>query len=153
VKTLGGPAHDSAPTHLRNGSFHVHRRHDSGTPTPPGSPLLLAFGAGVLLGATFFELLPEALAAAEQQGWAARRVLTLVVTGFLLFYLTERFLVKHLCETGDCGSEAHRRIGRMSAIGLIDTQRHRWSIDCRRDSPLLADWIDCRSGDCRPRSR
>jgi ZIP family zinc transporter len=63
--------------------------------------------------------LPEALEAAERQGWTARTVLALVVIGFLLFYLAERFLAKHVCQSGDCEGEAQRRIERMSAVGLI----------------------------------
>jgi ZIP family zinc transporter len=81
--------------------------------------LLLGFGAGVLLGAIFLDLLPEALEISEQQDWSSRRVLGLVVVGFLFFYLAEQFLVKHVCYTGDCEREARRRIGRMSAVGII----------------------------------
>ena len=81
--------------------------------------LLLGFGAGVLLGATFLalDLLPEALEMAEQRVWTSHRVLRLVVVVFLLFYLVERFLVKHVCQTGDCEGNK-KRIGRMSAVGL-----------------------------------
>jgi zinc transporter ZupT len=81
--------------------------------------LLLGFGAGVLLGAIFFDLLPGALVAAKQQGWTTRTVLALVVIGFLFFYLAERVVMRHLSESGDCEGEAQRRIGRMSAVGLI----------------------------------
>jgi hypothetical protein len=81
--------------------------------------LLLGFGAGVLLGAIFLDLLPEALEIAEQHDWSSRRVLGLVVVGFLFFYLAERFLVKHVCHTGDCEREPRRLIGRMSAVGII----------------------------------
>jgi len=49
--------------------------------------LLLGFGAGVLLGATFFDLLPEAIDAAGQGGWTSREILGLTVVGFLIFYL------------------------------------------------------------------
>lgn len=81
--------------------------------------LLLGFGAGVLLGAVFFDLLPEALSAAEQYGWSARVVFGLVVVGLLGFYLMERLLVLHACPEEDCTNEAHRHVGRMSALGLI----------------------------------
>lgn len=79
--------------------------------------LLLAFGAGVLLGATFFDLLPEAIDAAGQRGWTARGVLALTVVGFLIFYLAQRFLSLQMCPHGDC--EADRHLGRMTALGLI----------------------------------
>ena len=79
--------------------------------------LLLGFGAGVLLGATFFDLLPEAIEAAGPRGWSSRVVLALTVAGFLIFYLGQRVLALQTCPHGDCESDRH--LGRMSAIGLI----------------------------------
>ncbi|HTS59059.1 MAG TPA: ZIP family metal transporter [Terriglobales bacterium] len=81
--------------------------------------LLLGAGAGMLLGATFFDLLPESLAAAQSQGWAPRTMFAVLVAGFLGFYGLERVLILHSCAEGDCSNEAHRRFGRMSALGLI----------------------------------
>lgn len=81
--------------------------------------LLMGLGAGVLLGAVFFDLLPESLSVAEGQRWGTRIVLGIVVIGFLLFYLTERLLVLHACPEGDCSNDAHHNIGRLAAIGLI----------------------------------
>ena len=63
--------------------------------------LLLGFGAGVLLGATFFDLLPEAIDAAGQGGWTSREILGLTVVGFLIFYLGQRFLSLQHCPDGD----------------------------------------------------
>jgi ZIP family zinc transporter len=81
--------------------------------------LLMGLGAGVLLGAVFFDLLPESLAVAGAQGWNSRIILGTVIAGFLLFYLTERLLVLHACPEEDCGNQAHQHVGRLSAIGLI----------------------------------
>jgi ZIP family zinc transporter len=81
--------------------------------------LLMGLGAGVLLGAVFFDLLPEALSIAAEQGWNIRIILGIVITGFLLFYLTERLLILHACPEGDCTNQAHQHIGRLSAVGLI----------------------------------
>ena len=81
--------------------------------------LLMGFGAGVLLGATFFDLLPESLAIAGEQQWDSKYVLGIVVIGFLAFYLIERALILHACPEGDCENEAHKQVGRMGAIGLI----------------------------------
>lgn len=50
------------------------------------SHLLSSFAAGALLGAAFFDLLPEALAESQPD------VLSWVVVGFMVFFLTERFL-------------------------------------------------------------
>jgi zinc transporter ZupT len=79
--------------------------------------LLLGFGAGVLLGATFFDLLPEAIEAAGPRGWTSREILALTVAGFLIFYLGQRFLSLQACPDGGCESDRH--VGRMSALGLI----------------------------------
>jgi zinc transporter, ZIP family len=81
--------------------------------------LLMGLGAGVLLGAVFFDLLPESLDVARDHGWNIRIVLATVLAGFLLFYLTERLLVLHSCAEEDCDNQVHRHIGRMSVIGLI----------------------------------
>jgi ZIP family zinc transporter len=81
--------------------------------------LLMGLGAGVLLGAVFFDLLPESLSVAEAQGWSFRVVLSIVVVGFLIFYLVERLLVLHACPEGDCTNEVHQHVGRLGSIGLI----------------------------------
>lgn len=81
--------------------------------------LLMGLGAGVLLGAVFFDLLPESLSIAGEQGWNIRIILGIVITGFLLFYLAERLLILHACPEGDCTNQAHQHIGRLSAVGLI----------------------------------
>ena len=52
------------------------------------SHLLAAFAAGALLGATFFDLLPEAL----HQASDAQVVLTWTLLGILLFFVLERFI-------------------------------------------------------------
>jgi zinc transporter, ZIP family len=81
--------------------------------------LLLGIGAGMLLGATFFDLLPESIESAQSQGWTARAMFIVLVIGFLGFYIAERTLILHSCAEGECSNEAHRRFGRMSAMGLI----------------------------------
>jgi zinc and cadmium transporter len=81
--------------------------------------LLLGFGAGALLGATFFDLLPEAISAATQRGWSLRGELTLVVIGFIFFHVAERFIEFHMCPDCDTEQEVHRRVGRLSALALI----------------------------------
>lgn len=81
--------------------------------------LLMGFGAGVLLGATFFDLLPEALSIAAERQWNSKFVFAIVIIGFLGFYLVERILILHACPEGDCENEAHKQVGKMGAIGLI----------------------------------
>lgn len=55
------------------------------------SDLLLSFSAGVMLGAAFFHMLPEAV----DRGGSA--VVPFVVLGFLVLYLLERFVLVHVC--------------------------------------------------------
>jgi zinc and cadmium transporter len=55
------------------------------------SDLLLSFSAGVMLGAAFFHMLPEA---AELGGPPA---VPFAVVGFLVLYLLERFVLVHVC--------------------------------------------------------
>lgn len=55
------------------------------------SDLLLSFSAGVMLGAAFFHMLPEAV---EGAGGA---VVPFVLAGFLVLYLLERFVLVHVC--------------------------------------------------------
>jgi zinc and cadmium transporter len=58
--------------------------------------LLLSFSAGVLLGAVFFHMIPEAgKFLSDGLGWA-------VLGGFLLIFTLERFVFVHACEERDC---------------------------------------------------
>src|SRR5436305_1754609 len=102
--------------------------------------LLMGLGAGVLLGAVFFDLLPEALSVSQEQGWDFRVVLGIVLAGFLLFYLVERLLVLHSCPEGDCTNEVHQHIGRLGSVGLI--------VHSTLDGAAIgaASLINCRTG-------
>ncbi len=55
------------------------------------SDVLLSFSAGVMLGAAFFHMLPEAV-----EG-AGLRALPFVLVGFLFLFLLERFVLIHVC--------------------------------------------------------
>ena len=55
------------------------------------SDLLLSFSGGVMLGASFFHMLPEAV----EVGGAA--VLPWAIAGFLALYLLERLVLVHIC--------------------------------------------------------
>src|ERR1700730_13197471 len=72
--------------------------------------LLMGVGAGVLLGAVFFDLLPESINLATSHALSVRILLGIVLVGFLLFYLIERVLVLHACPEGDC-ENARDRVG------------------------------------------
>ena len=66
---------------------------------------MLSFSAGVMLGAAFFHMLPEA---AEGAGLVA---IPWVLVGFLFLFLLERYVLVHVCgEPGvapDAGSHVH----------------------------------------------
>ena len=55
------------------------------------SDTLLSFSAGVMLGAAFFHMLPEAI------DGAGIRALPFVLLGFLCLFLLERFVLVHIC--------------------------------------------------------
>jgi zinc and cadmium transporter len=52
---------------------------------------MLSFSAGVMLGAAFFHMLPEATEA------AGLRAIPWVLVGFLFLYLLERYVLVHVC--------------------------------------------------------
>lgn len=55
------------------------------------SDLLLSFSAGVMLGAAFLHMLPEAVEGAGPEA------VPFVLVGFLVLYLLERFVLVHVC--------------------------------------------------------
>lgn len=74
------------------------------------SVTFLAFAAGVMLGAAFFQMLPEAMHGSDYSA------LALVPVGFVVLFLLERYVLVHACEEPpDC--EEHKGHGR-SALGL-----------------------------------
>lgn len=75
----------------------------------------LAFAAGVMFGAAFFHMLPEAMRAG---GYSA---LSLVPVGFVLMFLLERYVLVHVCEEPqDCAEHAHpgATLGMTAFLGL-----------------------------------
>lgn len=70
------------------------------------SDALLSFSAGVMLGAAFFHMLPEAAAGA---GLSA---IPFVLVGFLSLFLLERFVLVHVCaEPGPVVASAEAVVG------------------------------------------
>jgi len=56
------------------------------------SDALLSFSAGVMLGAAFFHMLPEAV-----EGAGARAAMPFAALGFVVLFLLERFVLVHAC--------------------------------------------------------
>lgn len=70
--------------------------------SPTRQVTFLAFAAGVMLGAAFFHMLPEAY---EDGGY---RALWLVPAGFVTLFLLERFVLTHACEEPpECQEHGH----------------------------------------------
>src|SRR3989344_4648623 len=72
------------------------------------SILFISFAVGTLLGASFFELIPESLELLDN-------ALIFILAGFIFFYLLENLIVVHICKEGDC---TKHRIGTMAIIGI-----------------------------------
>lgn len=71
--------------------------------------LLLAFGTGVLLGAAFCHMIPEAV---EGLGGGVGMA---VLAGFLCIYVMERFVMVHPCEEEHC---AFHHMGMAAFLGI-----------------------------------
>jgi len=71
--------------------------------------VLLAFGTGVLLGASLLHMIPEAAEGLDG------RVGMPVLAGFLLIYVLERFVMLHACEEQEC---SFHHVGLAAFIGI-----------------------------------
>ena len=80
--------------------------------------LLLGFGAGVLVTAAFLDLLPEAIAVGARVQVGVESIALMVVAGFFVFHLIERFVTIHSCPEGDCEAEQHQHIGTLGATSF-----------------------------------
>jgi zinc and cadmium transporter len=79
-------------------------------------PVLVALGAGLLLGAAFLDLLPEALTLGAQAGLSAANVLGFTLLFFLMFSVAESVLLPpHHVHT----PESRRTLGRVGGGLLI----------------------------------
>ena len=86
-------------------------------------PLLVAVGAGLLLGATFLDLLPEAIALGDESGLTATDVLGLTLLFFLFFAAFEAALA-HMgrpleARDADAAGDTRIRFGRIGGGLLI----------------------------------
>ncbi|MCK4892169.1 MAG: ZIP family metal transporter [Candidatus Pacebacteria bacterium] len=63
--------------------------------------ILVAFAAGSLLGAAFFEILPEAIAHGE------KNIFAYVFLGLMIFFMMERYIYWHHCHKDNCKKHYH----------------------------------------------
>jgi zinc and cadmium transporter len=97
------------------------------------SDLLLSFSAGVMLGAAFFHMLPEAV---EEGG---SRVMPAVLAGFLLLYLLERFVLIHVCAEPGLNAQLAQRC--VDDDGDHHDHGHGHGTGCEVHTLGLAAWI------------
>lgn len=63
--------------------------------------ILVAFAAGSLLGAAFFEILPEAVEHGEEN------IFAFVFLGLMMFFIMERYIHWHHCHKDNCKEHYH----------------------------------------------
>ena len=80
---------------------------------------IIAIGAGIRIGAAFFDLIPESV---EHLGGSLDMAMTFTAFGFLAFYAIEKLTALHVGhETAtelDHGDDAHRHIGFIGSLGM-----------------------------------
>jgi ZIP family zinc transporter len=81
--------------------------------------IIIAIGAGIRIGAAFFDLIPEA---ARLLGGALDQVMLATAVGFLAFYVIEKLTAVHVGHEAaaelDHGDAAHRHVGVIGASGM-----------------------------------
>jgi ZIP family zinc transporter len=81
--------------------------------------IIIAIGAGIRIGAAFFDLIPEA---ANLLGGALDQVMLATAFGFLAFYVIEKLTAVHVGHEAaaelDHGEAAHRHVGVIGAGGM-----------------------------------
>ena len=81
--------------------------------------LLIAFGAGIRIGAAYFDLIPESV---EHLGGSLDLAMIFTALGFLAFYAIEKMTTLHVGhETAtelDHGESSHRHVGFIGSIGM-----------------------------------
>jgi ZIP family zinc transporter len=81
--------------------------------------IIIAIGAGIRIGAAFFDLIPEAV---HLVGGALDQVMLATAFGFLAFYVIEKLTAVHVGHEAaaelDHGDAAHRHVGVIGASGM-----------------------------------
>jgi len=80
---------------------------------------IIAVGAGIRIGAAFFDLIPESI---DQLGGSVEGAMIFTAVGFLAFYAVEKLTALHVGhETAaelEHGDAAHRHVGLIGASGM-----------------------------------
>ncbi len=78
---------------------------------------IMAFSAGLLIGVAFLDLVPEIVEAAEREAMDIRRLMLVVIAGFVAIFLLEKLTIIHGEKSHDHPGH-HHNVGLAGAIGL-----------------------------------
>jgi len=78
----------------------------------------MSFTAGVLMGVTFFDILPEAFRIVNENKLDVTLVMIMVIIGFLLFHILEKTVVIHHIHEREYADHKHPTVGLIGAFGL-----------------------------------
>ncbi len=79
---------------------------------------LLGFTAGVILGVIAFDILPETFGIIAKYRLDATPVMIALTIGFLLFHISEKYLLIHHAHENEYGEHHHPSVGILSALAL-----------------------------------
>lgn len=79
---------------------------------------IMSFTAGVLLGVSFFDILPEAINLINQNKLSITPFTIMIVSGFLVFHIIEKSLLIHHAHEEEYADHKHPTIGMVGAGGL-----------------------------------
>src|SRR5579884_2275053 len=79
---------------------------------------ILGFTAGVILGVIAFDLLPETFGIISRNHLNATPVMIALALGFLLFHISEKYLLIHHAHEKEYGKHRHPQVGLLSALAL-----------------------------------
>ncbi|MBI2145033.1 ZIP family metal transporter [Candidatus Woesearchaeota archaeon] len=85
---------------------------------------VVAFAAGTLISAAFFDLIPEALEAAGEAGVSDVPVTVFIIIGILVFYSIERFVSWHHHHHRELKGEGHKEVHAFTYLSLIGDAVH-----------------------------
>ncbi|HUO61902.1 MAG TPA: ZIP family metal transporter [Candidatus Bathyarchaeia archaeon] len=79
---------------------------------------LLGLTAGVILGVIAFDILPELFDMISKNNFDATPAMIALTTGFLLFHISEKYLLIHHSHETQYGKHRHPHVGVLSALAL-----------------------------------
>lgn len=79
---------------------------------------ILGFTAGIILGVVAFDLLPEIFRIVSENKLSSTVPMVALAIGFLIFHISEKYLLMHHAEETQYGKHRHPRVGVLSALAL-----------------------------------